>query len=172
MPAPAVPRSVDEGQECIMNKNRNGPAFSLIEVLVVMLILAVIGAASFTVVMRRPSAKYEAEQAMRWLYSILARSDSRGVSFALRLDSSALHPGLTADWENKGVNVDRWDAGEGCRLKRVFSGGGTSAIMYSPQWGTFTPALTVEVTGGRGDVYYLIVSGQGRLRISETPPTD
>ena len=154
-----------------MNKNKRGSAFSLVEILVVLAVLGTVGAASFGVITWRPSARYEAERAMSWLYGILARADNNGVSFVLKLNSNVRASGLIADWENNGVNVETWDAGEGCTLKREFSGG-TSKVIYSPQWGTFTPALTVEFTGGGGDIFYLIISGQGRLRISEKPSTD
>ena len=153
-----------------MNKNKRGFAFSLVQILVVLAVLGTGGAANFGVITWRPSARHEAERAMSWLYGILARADNNGMSFVLKLNSSGLASGLIADWGNNGVNVETWNAGEGCKLNRVPVG--TSKVIYSPQWGTFTPALTVKFTGGGGDVHYLIISGQGRLRISEKPSTD
>ena len=158
-----------------MTKNTRGAAeraFTLIEVLVVMAVLAVIGAAGFGVVTWRPTARREAESAMSWLYGILARSDRSGVSFDLKVEAGAQNGGLVAVWGRKSLGSDRWDAGEGCALRRVFSGSGTNLIHYSPQWGTFTPALTVKMTGGGGDVCYLVISGQGRLRVSDFQPVD
>ncbi len=152
-----------------MEKGRKQPAFSLIEILVVLTLLAVIGTAGLGVIRWAPTARREAEQSMSWLYSILARSDRSGVSFSLRVETNEIHPGIVAVWDRKDAEEERWDAGKGVSLRRVASGGGPSRIIYSPQWGTFTPALTVKVTGSKGDVAYLILSGQGRVRVSDQP---
>ncbi|MBR1671576.1 MAG: prepilin-type N-terminal cleavage/methylation domain-containing protein [Fretibacterium sp.] len=138
-------------------------AFTLVEALIALAVLGLMGAMGATVAWGRRTGEREADRAMRWLYSFLARSDRTGMSFSLEVEPRR----LTVTWKQTG-EAEGLDASEGCSFQRRARTGPSS--LYSPQWGTFTPALTLEVTGARGDAHYLILSGQGRVRTSAIPP--
>lgn len=141
----------------LRGKRRGFTLAELLTALVIMGILAGLGAT-----LRRPvTARSEAERAMRWLYGVILRSDRTGRSFTLRV------PGpIEVTWNRTG-EVESLEAARGCSFVRS-----TMKRTWSAQWGTLTPALTAEVRGPGRDRYYLIVSGQGRIRISDSPPED
>ena len=150
-----------------VNFRRGRAAFSLIELLIVLTLLAAVGTITWGI-RWTPSARLVAERAQSWLYGVLAQSDRSGLPFSLRVEARSR---LAALW-SKGGGTETWRVVEGCSLRRLASAGGPSDIAYSPQWGTFTPALTLEIVGSGGDVHYLILSGQGRIRTSKVPPQD
>ncbi len=108
---------------------------------------------------------------MRWLYSVMVKADQTGQPFTLRVGTGDASY-LMATWGKLG-NVETLETQGGCRFiqRRDLTPGNSSLVgaTYSPQWGTFTSALTVEVSSSRGDApHYLFLSGQGRIRTSAT----
>ncbi|MCR5347469.1 MAG: type II secretion system GspH family protein [Fretibacterium sp.] len=145
-------------------------AFTLTELLVVVAVLAILGTMGSLGMsaLTRQTAKQEAERAMHWLYSVLLRADRTGRKFSLRVEGET---DLVVEWRGA---PERLAASVGCSFKRrgrVVGEAGTF-VTYSPVWGTFTPALTVQVGGPGGDVFFLILSGQGKVCISDSPPQD
>ncbi len=155
----------------IGTKGRGRRAFTLVEILAVLVVVGFAGAGVALRLRERHSPEHEADRAMRWLYNIITKADRTGQSFTLRVGEGSSSC-LLANW---GVlhSTDRLDAQGGCVYKRLvaFLGGNKSiaGVTYSPQWGTFSSALTLEVANpGSGARHYLIISGQGRLRTSPT----
>ena len=146
-------------------------AFALAEILIVLMIMGMLGGTWAAVgAWGRQTAAREADRAMRWLYSVLLRADNRGRSFYLSVASSY----LAVTWQAPHA-TEMLEASEGCSFEHRagpdwHGGAHVSEIVYSAQWGTFTPGMTVRVTDARGDVRYLILSGQGRARTSDEPP--
>ncbi|MCR4819406.1 MAG: prepilin-type N-terminal cleavage/methylation domain-containing protein [Fretibacterium sp.] len=146
---------------------RTRRAFTLLELLVVLAVLGVLGMAGGLGVsaLARQTARREAERAMHWLYGVLLRADRTGRKFSLRVQEGKA---LIVDWED---SSERLEATRGCSFERrdSISGIEEAFVTYSPVWGTFTPALTVQVRGAGGDLFFLIISGQGKLRVSPSP---
>ena len=141
-------------------------AFTLAELLVVLAVLGVLGMAGSLGVsaMSRQTAKREAERAMHWLYSVLLRADRTGRKFSLHVEGISA---LVVEWEDAS---ERLEASRGCSFERqgIVSGMTGLFVTYSPVGGTFTSALTVQVRGPGGDLFFLILSGQGKVRVSPT----
>ncbi|WP_298779030.1 prepilin-type N-terminal cleavage/methylation domain-containing protein [uncultured Fretibacterium sp.] len=144
-------------------------AFSLAEVLIVLAILAALGGSVLSVgaIWGRPTAAKEADRAMRWLYSVVARADLAGRPFDLRVDERAQR--LQVRWE-KPMDVEQLSARSGCTLQRIGASSAAGHAHYAPQWGTFSAALTVLVRDAEGRRHFLILSGQGQIRTSAHPP--
>lgn len=145
-------------------------AFTLFELLAVLAILSMLGALGWSAARLGGirSAEREADRTMRWIYRLIARADRTGQPFVLMANSHAELSTISASWQDS-LRSDRLEATEGFLFRRI-AGGRVFESVYSPQWGTFTPALTLRVRGPDGDEHYLIVSGQGRIRTSPTPP--
>ena len=144
-------------------------AFTLVEILTVLILLGVLATAGvgLSPALRQRTAAQEADRLMRRLYGVMARADSRGEKFDLVVDDRS--PSLLVRWKRT-QTVEKLEAARGCSLTRRSSAGAYSTtIRYTPQWGTFTSAMTVRVTGTGGDAHYLILSGQGRIRTGATP---
>ena len=146
-------------------------AFTLAEILIVLMIMGMLGGTWAAVgAWGRQTAAREADRAMRWLYGVLLRADNRGRSFYLSVTSSY----LMVTWLAPHA-TERLEASEGCSFERRagpdWRGGAyDTETVYSAQWGTFTPSMTVRVTDAHSGVHYLILSGQGRARTSDEPP--
>ena len=145
-------------------------AFTLVELLVVLAVLVVLGMVGGLGVsaLARQTARREAERAMHWLYGVLLRADRTGRKFSLRVQE---RNALVVDWQDAS---ERLEAGRGCSFERRGSASDIAEtyVTYSPVWGTFTSALTVKVRGPGGDLFFLILSGQGKVRISPSPQLD
>lgn len=141
-------------------------AFTLVELLVVLAVLVVLGMVGGLGVsaLARQTARLEADRAMHWLYGVLLRADRTGKKFTIRVQKTA----LVVDWRDAS---ERLEAGRGCSFERRGSASDIAEtyVTYSPVWGTFTSALTVQVRGPGGDLFFLILSGQGKVRISPSP---
>lgn len=144
-------------------------AFTLVELLVVLAVLVVLGMVGGLGVsaLVRQTARLEADRAMHWLYGVLLRADRTGKKFTIRVQKTA----LVVDWRDAS---ERLEAGRGCSYERQGSASDMAEtyIIYSPAQGTFTSALTVQVRGPGGDLFFLILSGQGKVRISPSPQLD
>lgn len=147
-----------------MRAPRRG-AFTLIELLVALLILGVLGAGAGLRVWTFHTPQREADRAMRWLYGVLARADRTGQSFSLHIGDG--RPSCLVAIRDGLGESERLEASEGCSFERRLSD--IANVTYSPQWGTFTAAMTIRVRGAGGGAHYLILSGQGRLRTAPSP---
>ena len=151
-----------------MVRGRARRAFTLVELLVVLAVLGALGTMGGLGLntLARQTARREADRAMHWLYSVLLRADRMRKPFSLRVEGKTA---LAVEWRGM---TERLEASGGCSFKRIgsVSGEAGTVVFYSPVWGTFTPALTVQVQGPGGDAFFLILSGQGKVRISDSPP--
>lgn len=148
-------------------------AFTLVELLIVLAVLGVVGMVGSLSLsaMSHQTARREAERAMHWLYGVLLRADQSGKKFSLSVKGKTA---LVVDWEDASEQLE---ASRGCSFKRQERQGsnlgtGKLFVTYSPAWGTFTSALTVQVQGPGEDVFFLILSGQGKVRISPSSQLD
>ena len=140
--------------------------FSLIELLIALLILTAM-AGSILLNFRdfnKVSAEQEADRIMRWLYNIMLRADYSDKKFELTAFQSF----------SDNIYIKFYGAAEpeylyassGCKFKNNNS---TSSMIYEPQWGTLTPSLTLQIQDYKNNLYYLIISGQGQIRTSDSP---
>ena len=146
------------------------PAFTLTEVLVVLLILGLMAGGAATINWGRASPEREAGRLMRWVLRSLTKANRTGRSFTLRLSAGTSSETLALRWRDDPV-VEMFPAAPGFRFQLVRHSSFAPESVYSPQWGTFTPAATVRITALQGArPHYLILSGYGRVRIASSPP--
>ncbi len=113
--------------------------------------------------------KKEAQRLARWLEKIIVTASRTGYPFTFVCGNSG-----SDRKTQETVRILRSDGKQedyasayGCRFIRPNPG----ENVWSPQWGTFTPAFTVRVTNGRKtDDHYVVVSTHGRVRTSASPP--
>lgn len=109
--------------------------------------------------------KKEAQRLARWLSKNIVTANRTGLGFVFFCSDSMAYETVRI-LRNDGVQ-ETCTSAYGCRFIRL---GGRDNI-WSPQWGTFTPAFTVRVTNGRkADDHYVIVSAHGRVRTAASPP--
>ncbi len=147
-----------------INFNRRS-GFSFAELLIVLLIISAGFYFTVKIDIRSQTAEREADRLMRKIYNIFLRADYTGQKVTLTAEPR-LNDYIIVLWRNP-YKEEKVTATDGCYFKNLNSSGGHEMI-YEPQWGTLTPAVQLEVTGTKGDKYYLIISGQGRIRISKT----
>lgn len=174
----------------MLKKFKRHSAFSLVEFLVVVIIMAAAAGTIFLGVNKkifRQTARREADLVMRKIYNAVLRADYSGIKFRLYA-SPAYANYISVRWGklneflddanninnqinqvNKNNQTEIITASEGCSFKNLNSAGGYF-MTYDPQWGTLTPALTLAIKDYNENLYYLIISGQGRIRISPNPP--
>lgn len=150
-----------------MSKNyfKYNKAFTLAELLIALLILTA-SAGMFLLNIKdfnKIDSKREADRVMRWFYNIMQRSDHTGEKFSLTI-STSFDDHIRIEW-NKSLNKEFLYASEGCQFRNR----GFNPMIYAPQWGTLTPGLTLEIKDYKNNLYYLIISGQGQIRISDSP---
>ncbi|MBQ4418171.1 MAG: prepilin-type N-terminal cleavage/methylation domain-containing protein [Synergistaceae bacterium] len=150
-----------------MSKNyfKYNKAFTLAELLIALLILTV-SAGMFLLNIKdfyKIDSKHEADRLMRWFYNIMQRSDHTGEKFSLTI-SISFDDHILIEW-NKSLKSEFLYASKGCQFRNR----GFNPMIYAPQWGTLTPGLTLEIKDYKNNLYYLIISGQGQIRISDSP---
>lgn len=138
------------------------------ELLVVLLILGVLGGASALTAWNRPTPQKEADRVQRWILRAMTKAQRTGRSFALFLDGGSESRTPSLRWN--GAAVETFPASPGFRFRLVRHGYSGSETVYSPQWGTCTPAATIRITAPQAEDRYLILSGHGRVRIASAPP--
>lgn len=146
--------------------SRHG-AFTLVELLISTTIIGIVSGAAMIAFGRfslQITPKREAERALNWLYLTTEKAENAGRSFSIYIKNGSLAVLMNGDGEPETLR-----SSEGCSFRRQGSGGDSLRSVYSAQWGTFTPAMTIEVSGGAPNSY-IILSGQGRMRISDSPP--
>ena len=163
-----------------MTFNRNGGAdrprfflkkkraFTLIEVLAAVIVLAVLAGALSAVPQNRRTPEKEAEDLARWLTRLTVLSNRSGRPFTILCPGNVSNNYVEAFWKNP-QKKETYSSAWGCD----FSGyrGRTIDSVYTPQWGTLTPTATIKVTRGRAE-HYVIISQHGRVRTSKTPPPE
>lgn len=144
-------------------------AFSLTELLVVLLILGMLGGGLTLRSWARPSPEKEADRAMRWVLRALTQSNHTGQPFTLLLDERASKP-LSLTWKDSG-RTEAFPASPEFRFCLLRQGTFDNKSVYAPQWGTLTPAATIRISAPQdGGHHYLILSGYGRVRTNTEPP--
>jgi hypothetical protein len=109
----------------------------------------------------------EAQHLARWLTDAMTISNLTGRPFRLFCPGNGFQPTVVAEWESPVERKAYTPLGD-CRFQRWQDS--TPRSSYAPQWGTFSPALSIEVANGAGDEHYVIVSGHGRVRTDRVPP--
>ncbi|MDR1875972.1 MAG: hypothetical protein LBQ90_13275 [Synergistaceae bacterium] len=102
----------------------------------------------------------EALKLSRWLTNIMTISNRSGRSFTLRCPSNASQGFIEAVWQNP-LRQEFYTSLYGCSFIRDRSA--VAASLYSPQWNSLLPAITIKVSRGRAQ-HYVIVSQHGRVR--------
>lgn len=130
-----------------------------------MLILGLLGGAAGLIRWNPASPEKEADRVLRWILRALTKANRTGRSFTLVLDDGKA-PSLR--WKDA-TDAETFPASPGFRFAR--HGFSSPESVYSPQWGTFTPAATIRIASPRGaGHHYLILSGYGRVRAAPVPP--
>lgn len=145
-------------------------AFTLMELLVVLVILGLLGGAVTVIPWGRSSPAREADRALRWMLRALTKANRTGRSFALGTGFGVSEGTLQLCWGHSG-DTEAFPASSGFRFRLVRHGMFAPESVYSPQWGTFTPAATIRIASERStETHYLILSGYGRVRTAAAPP--
>jgi type II secretory pathway pseudopilin PulG len=150
-------------------KNSTFAAFSLTEVLVVILLLAF---SSISFCLTRYAfqddnvlVEKEAQELARWLSNRFALSNRSGRSFWLYCLSNRVSDTVKITWQNP-LLEERYKPFYQCMFVRYQNS--VTESLYSPQWNTLLPTATLKVSRGRAE-YYVIVSQRGRVRTNKKP---
>jgi prepilin-type N-terminal cleavage/methylation domain-containing protein len=159
-----------------MKKNKNTGfrrprrAFTLVEVLVTVVVLSVLAG---TIGLVRSAfetdgdlPRKEALKLAQWLTNIMTISNRSGRSFSLICPGGVTQGFIKAEWQNP-LRQETYSSLYGCGFSR-YQGSATSNSLYSPQWNSLVPTITIKVSRGRAQ-YYVIVSQHGRVRTAPKP---
>ena len=143
-------------------------AFTLVELLAALTILAVFAGALSTIPVNRRSPEKEAEHLARWLTHLTVMSNRSGRPFRIICPGNVALDYVEASWQHPTKKETHFSSGGA-----TFTGyrGRTLDCIYSPQWGTLTPTATIKVTLDKKE-HYVIVSQHGKVRTSKTPPPE
>ena len=145
------------------------PGYTLVETLIVILILGILAGSSAVLyrgIHQSRAPEREAQRLARWLSSIITISNRTGRSFRLNNPGSFTRNYIEVEWQNP-TNRVVYTSAYGCEFAR--NGGANVVSVYSPQWNSMTPTITIRVSRGN-TVHFVIVSQSGRVRTSRSPP--
>ncbi|MDR3230271.1 MAG: prepilin-type N-terminal cleavage/methylation domain-containing protein [Synergistaceae bacterium] len=150
------------------------PAFTLLELLATLAVIAALtGAAGLMptlLSLKSPgNPRTEAQHLGRWLTDAMTISNRTGRAFRLFCPGNSPQPAsvIVIEWENPVERKAYTPIGD-CRFIRWQDSTPTS--VYTPQWNTLSPALSIKVVNDRAEEYYTIVSVYGRVRTNRLPP--
>ncbi|MDR1377158.1 MAG: type II secretion system GspH family protein [Synergistaceae bacterium] len=152
-----------------MRKNGNAKrAFTLVEVLLTIVILSfsagTIGLVRSAFETNGDLPRKEAQRLAQWLANIMTISNRSGRSFSLICPGNVTEKFIEAEWQNP-LRKETYTSLYGCGFIRESS---VSRSIYSPQWNSLVPTVTIKVSRGRAQ-HYVIVSQHGRVRTTPTP---
>ena len=148
-------------------------AFTLIELIIALAIVLI--AVSVTAVSYRfenadKQIQYEAESLSHWFSERMALADSFSASWTLYISYGDNNErNLRLQWNTGPMcgKYERYELATACRLMEV--SGTSGSTVYSGEWHTMTPALTVTVYPPEGMTAQkyrkVVVSGQGYVSI-------
>ena len=155
-------------------------AFSLIELLVVILILGVLyggvalAPSSIFLDSSSPeSVRCETERAASWLQRVFYKALLSGRGFAVRVAHLQSQRRIVVHWVSP-VEDEVYDA-EG-RAFFINHSSQSSLCQFTPKWNILTPALTIRVSASEGPrrtakaLWYIVVSPYGRVSLRDTSP--
>ena len=144
-------------------------AFTLVEVLATMVIIAIfagsIGLARSAFETDSARSRQEALKLSQWLISRMTVSNRSGRSFALVCPGNVTEKFIEAEWLNP-TRKEAYVSLYGCRFKRYQ--GTAPRSLYSPQWNSLVPTITIQVSRGRAE-HYVVISQHGRVRTTPKP---
>jgi len=143
--------------------------YTLAELLVVILIIGIFAGTSSVIYrgLRQGRApEREAQMLARWLTNLVTISNRTGRTFLLNVPGNVTRGYVEAIWLNPSGRVTYTSVYGGVFIRH---GGAGVESLYTPQWGSMVPTITIRVGQGR-EVYYVIVSQSGRVRTSRFPP--
>ena len=142
-------------------KMKSKNAFTLVELLIAIVIIA----ASFTLVStikpQGQTAKREAERLVMLLEKTMAQAERTHADFDLIFDSSGTMDTIYIERGKENSKDVFIKASEGCSFKVDSS---TQNRVYSAEHGTLSPGLTITVNGSDGSVN-ISIPGQGEVKI-------
>lgn len=157
-----------------MKKIHSKKAFTLVELLIAILIIAASWSIAATLTPKGQTAKREAERLAMLLEKTMAQAIRTHVGFALIFDSN--HSEKITIRQGKASNALEAEsefivASEGCSFDRKNSNNELQkTLYYSAVHGTMSPGVTIQINNAPEPPHYVIISGQGRVRMSATPP--
>ena len=144
---------------------------TLVELLLVLILISVL-AGTIGIVKSvsndGQSPEKEAKSLAHWLNNAMTISNRSGRSFTLVCPGNVALSSVALEWQNP-LKKETYAAVYGGSFIRYHNSNPTS--IYSPQWNTLTPAVTIQVSNGKTKTdHFTIVSGHGRVRTSKNPP--
>lgn len=109
--------------------------------------------------------RQEALKLSQWLTNMMTISNRSGRSFALICPGNVTEKFIEAEWLNP-TRKEAYVSLYGCRFKRYQ--GTAPRSLYSPQWNSLVPTITIEVSRGR-IAHYVVISQHGRVRTTPKP---
>lgn len=172
-----IPEPVRRAARGTLSRGSPRSAFSLAELIVVLLGLTILSACiapAFTSSYSTPErVRREGERAASWLQRVFYKALLSGRSFTICPSSFRSQRNIVVQWT---APVE----------DEVFRGDGSAFFInnalesprsfYAPKWNTLTPALTIGVSASEGPrrtarpLWYIVVSPYGRVSLRETPP--
>ena len=114
------------------------------------------------------SPEKEAKSLAHWLSNAMTISNRSGRPFTLVCPGNVALSTVALEWQNP-LKKETYAAVYGGSFIRYQNSNPTS--IYTPQWNTLTPAVTIRVGNGKTKAdYFTIVSGHGRVRTDKNPP--
>ena len=143
------------------NKRR---AFTMIELITACVILAAITAILVNTRMANQTAEREARKIFEWINKLTQKSNRIHQAFTLWIDSE--NNIMKMHWNNELTTLNKVDeslnATSGCKYSPYKN---ISSFVYNLN-NKYSPSGTITITGSDGSKYYVVLSPQGRARIS------
>ena len=107
----------------------------------------------------------EALMLRQWLVDAMTISNQSGRAFSLLCAGNITENFVQVEWQNP-IQTETYTSLYGCGFIRYSSA--IFSSIYSPQWHTLVPAITIKVSRGRAE-HYVVISQNGRVRTAPKP---
>ncbi|MDR1622318.1 MAG: type II secretion system GspH family protein [Synergistaceae bacterium] len=153
-------------------RTRNGTklrAFTLVEVLTTVIILSLLagtfGLARSAFENDSGLPRQEALRLAHWLTNFMTISNRSGRPFSLICPGNVAESFILAEWQNP-LQTETYTSLYGCKFIRYQ--GTAPKSLYSPQWNSLVPTITIKVSRGLAE-HFVVISQHGRVRTTPKP---
>ena len=156
-----------------MQKTRK--AFTLVELLIAMLIMAASWYIAMTYSPKGQTAKREAQRLATLLEKTMAEAERNHRGFNLIYKKAEKNKFFISYGNSENGNEEELiTATKDCTYELLNETGNNAMAKctYSAEYGTMTPGATIEITGADGSTYCTKISGQGKVRTTEKRDDD